>query len=302
MRASVPLASTLTAVAIPLFLSCATAFSPRVIKSSSTGARFVLQTWRLGAVADEDSDETRRASLKSSLLDLAASTDRGFRAIKSDRKEAELIIEELSNLNPTAEPAAAYYGADGTTNGESPTIAGKWTLVYTDAPDIIGLDTTGNGGPLNFLRPPTTADLGRIGQECDPPSIKNVIEWLRPEWADKLPFGGDGAEGSSRRRILQKVCVTGKSTPDDPTVVDLDIVGLDLLGEGGGGDGGNGGLADLLDPSTLLNRFPLELRGPRTVPFGKFRLLYLDDELRIIRTGQNYIAVNIRAEGVDAWF
>ena len=47
---------------------------------------------------------------------------------------------------------------------------------------------------------------------------------------------------------------------------------------------------------------PVELRGVGgfTAPFGKFRVLYLDEDMRIIRTGQNFLAVNIRNK--EDWF
>ena len=35
--------------------------------------------------------------------------------------------------------------------------------------------------------------------------------------------------------------------------------------------------------------------------FGTFEILYLDEEMRIIRTGQNYLAVNTRIRD-DEWF
>uniref|UniRef100_A0A7S1Z0U5 Plastid lipid-associated protein/fibrillin conserved domain-containing protein n=1 Tax=Ditylum brightwellii TaxID=49249 RepID=A0A7S1Z0U5_9STRA len=53
---------------------------------------------------------------------------------------------------------------------------------------------------------------------------------------------------------------------------------------------------------TLLKQNPIELRGVITLPFGTFEILYLDEELRIIKTGQNYLAVNVRQKGTEEWF
>ena len=51
------------------------------------------------------------------------------------------IIKQLSALNPTKEPAAAYCKKNGgAPNDDGPTLSGKWTLIYTDAPDITSLD------------------------------------------------------------------------------------------------------------------------------------------------------------------
>jgi hypothetical protein len=59
-------------------------------------------------------------------------------------------------------------------------------------------------------------------------------------------------------------------------------------------------LEDLKDgPARLLKNNPVKLRGPLKAPFGKFEILYLDEDMRIIKTGQGYYAVNIRGE---VWF
>jgi hypothetical protein len=48
---------------------------------------------------------------------------------------------------------------------------------------------------------------------------------------------------------------------------------------------------------------PLDLsNGLFTLPFGRFQILYLDDELRIVRTGQNFVAVNRRLNASEEWF
>ena len=66
-------------------------------------------------------------------------------------------------------------------------------LLHSDIQDIRLCDVF-VAGPL------ATAKLGRIGQECSPPFIKNIIEWKRPEWAKRLPFSG--ADDS---RVMQKL-------------------------------------------------------------------------------------------------
>lgn len=136
------------------------------------------------------------------------------------------------------------------------------------------------------------AKLGKIGQECTPPYIKNVIEWKRPEWASLIPFSGN--EGD---RVLQKVCCKGSADKSKPTTVVLKLVGLELAGVEENAsdevDSSNGG------PATFLKNFPVELEGPLSLTFGKFDVLYLDDDMRITRTNQGYTAINIREE---EWF
>lgn len=297
---TVTIAATFAAASLSLSLMCrpCSSFSLRAlafagagrtqfrrgVSSSPTMASSVVEEAVTGVVPDPEA-----ARLKDDLIALAAATRRGFSASRSDRERAKRIIGDLSGRSPSDEPASAYYGGGGGSDNRA-SLAGKWTLVYTDAPDITSLE----GGPLS------TAKLGRIGQECFPPSIKNVIEWRRPDWASSLPFSAAGGEGS---RVIQKVCCEGSATSKGPKTVDLKLLGLELSGASdGGADGaGAGGLSALLKgPAALLEDNPVKLQGPLTAPFGKFDILYLDDDMRITRTYQGYYAVNIREE--EDWF
>ena len=130
----------------------------------------------------------QRQALKLSLLFQAKDAKRGFGATNTERKEILDIITQLSALNPTAEPAAAYYENNLRTNlDDGPTLSGKWTLVYTDAPDITSLDPSSSSSAL-IPPPPPSAKLGRIGQECDAGenTISNIIEWKRPDWLGNI--------------------------------------------------------------------------------------------------------------------
>ena len=269
------------------------------VPHSSYAGRGGVPKFFASSITEEESSTQAATSLnpkavqlKDDLVALAAATRRGFSASRSDRDKAKEIINDLSKYSPSDEPAAAYYSSrDDTTMDNSSTLAGKWTLIYTDAPDITSLE----GGPLS------TAKLGKIGQECEPPMIKNVIEWQRPDWAASLPFSG----GESSR-VLQKVCCEGSATPDNPKTVDLKIAGLELSGMNGseseeGGD--NSGLNAFINgPAALLENNPVKLQGPLTAPFGKFDIMYLDGDMRITKTYQGFFAVNIREEEENEWF
>mmetsp|Transcript_8090 Transcript_8090/g.11758 ORF Transcript_8090/g.11758 Transcript_8090/m.11758 type:complete len:283 (+) Transcript_8090:28-876(+) len=224
--------------------------------------------------------------LKAELLQLGDSTERGFEASQEDRKRAKDIIDQLEKLNPTSEPASPYYSDFTYIPGSN--ISGKWTLIYTDAPDITTLGKTTPG-----------ALLGRIGQECNPPYIKNVIEWKRPKWASALPFSG-----SDESRILQKVCTKGKASPDNPLQLELELAGLELVTAPEADSVTSKSLFDSITnqglPVGLLQQNPVSLEGPLTAPFGKARILYLDEQLRILKTNQNFVAVNIRSD--PEWF
>lgn len=281
------------------------AFSPAVApirKSSRSSSNSLVVLFSNNDNDDADNaapDDRATDKLKREFMALASITQRGFQANPSDRQKFKNLIASLEALNPTPEPAFPYYDTKATTDDDNnnknkntpaaPSLAGKWTLIYTDAPDITSLETA-----------TPTAKLGRIGQECDPltKSIKNVIEWRRPQWAAALPFSG--SDGS---RILQKVCTKARASPMKPLEVDLEIAGIELgvPASGGGGTGDlwqdiqNDGLA-----VALLQARPVRLEGPLTAYFGRQTILYLDEDFRIIRTNQGYVAANVRDE--EEWF
>lgn len=210
------------------------------------------------------------------LVDMVEPLDRGFKCTKSERGRVEKLLDELSKVNPTEEPGAAFYeegqsgGDDPDQIGAKPSIAGRWRLIYTDAPDIIALGD-------NQL-----AELGRIGQECDAvaKTISNVIEWSPPSWlksgvvANSFPFTDDQVE--------QRIVLRASSDKGSPFRVQLFVEGFDLVPQ------------KFLGSSTPPNA--LRLRGPLSgkIPFGAFDVLYLDDTLRAVRTSQGFYAVNIR--------
>lgn len=248
--------------------------------------------------------------LKELLLSLATLTKRGFVATSDQRSQISDTIAKLSKCNPTTEPATAYYDRNSQNfddDNDTPTLAGKWTLVYTDAPDITGLDPTMAAGIPSFL--PQNAKLGRIGQECIPEEslIKNVIEWKRPDWIQGIlnQVGTEYSDGDESR-VLQKVCCEATASPNQPTIVELKLAGFELIGDvdDDGSLPSNGIISSLQDyavhgPAAWFRKNPLNLNGPLKAPFGQFELMYLDHDMRIIKTGQGFFAVNIRQE---AWF
>jgi hypothetical protein len=252
---------------------------------------------------DADDVDSTIKQLKQSLIALSKSTKRGFFASLSQRAEAKDIIKNLALVNPTKEPAIAYYDGDTKSSAygiKTPSIEGKWTLIYTNAPDITSLDPNTNLFPIKL---PTSAKLGRIGQECDASksTISNVIEWKRPDWLNNIATNSQNDD-----RILQKVVCEAKASPKEPNIVQLNLVGFELLGDTSsvqdkdGEKQSNTILSTIMKgPAELLQRNPIQLKGPLKAPFGRFEILFLDEQMRIIKTGQGYYAVNIRD---DIWF
>lgn len=270
--------------------------------------------------AEEKAAFSERQALKLSLLLLGKDTRRGFVSNQVQRNEVSEIIAQLASLNPVDEPAASFY-KDKSSVASDVSITGKWTLVYTDAPDIISLDVASSSF-VGLPAPPAAAKLGRIGQECDAiqSTIANVIEWKAPDWVENLVSNSSLASPESsnekvedkQARVLQKVICEAMASPDKPSIVDLNLVGFELKGISAVENIANESVSGFLPkississflndgPASFLSKNPLKLRGPLKAPFGKFEVMYLDEDLRIIKTGQGYYAVNMR-EG-DPWF
>jgi hypothetical protein len=173
---------------------------------------------------DGINDSTKSAlvsNLKRELMQLSRDTDRGVDATASQVARARTLIDELARYNPTREPARPYYrdAIYESNNINAPSLAGTWTLVWTDAPDITSLKRN------------SLAQLGRIGQECAPPFIKNVIEWNPPSWTRGLPGSGWSSDTSeaNKPRILQKVVTEATASPQQPNQVQLQVAGLEVV-------------------------------------------------------------------------
>lgn len=97
--------------------------------------------------------------VKAELMAALEPVDRGFSANAKQRREVEALLGELARL--------------GTPAGKG-RLGGDWELIYTDAPDILGL----KGGPV--------ASLVRVGQQIDETAgtIENVIEYEPAEWRE----------------------------------------------------------------------------------------------------------------------
>ena len=215
---------------------------------------------------------------KAELFKLGETTDRGFTATSGQRKEAESIIKTLKGTQKIR-PSLAD-------------LEGKWTLVYTDAPDITGLAQQPAGR------------LGRVGQEIsrdgDNFVISNVIEWLRPRWLDRLPLGrfaGRLVGEKDKGRVIQKVVTEGTeraSDVDGGVFVDLKIKGASFTPQGEDNE--------LPIAFQLLRDNPPTLEGEVTLPFGSFEILYRDEALRIIKTSNGHYAVNAKDDVTSSWF
>jgi len=231
------------------------------------------------------------AAPRAALLNLLPTLDRGFAASAEQRREVARAIEEL---------------ASSTSQQYIPDISGDWELLYTDAPDILGLDM--QAGPL--------ATCTRIGQQISEAegTITNVTEYGPREWVPSL-FGS--ATGD---RLQQRVITSFQRRAGEPTKVDLKIRGAAFVPK------------QLLGVS-LDSVPPLKLQGPIEPPFGSFEVLYCEGpegpptgdaaalelamqeacevdglagfgdcaSIRVVRTLQGYYTINRRMTPAEGW-
>jgi hypothetical protein len=122
----------------------------------------------------EASMKVERDELKTKLLKLCASYDRGFGASPKARKEVEEIINQLGDINPT--PMDAARGVDGESTadmGDVP-LRGAWRMIWTTALDVLNLAASPVASP------------GAIYQVIDPPIATNIIDFI-PRFQSLLP-------------------------------------------------------------------------------------------------------------------
>jgi len=194
---------------------------------------------------------------KKRLLEALKDVDRGFSGSSEQRKKVELLLQQMIHLSPAV-------SASG--------LGGDWELVYTNAPDILGL----TGGPL--------AKLSRIGQQIDAigGTIDNVIEYVPATWVSSA-FAN--AADVTADRLQQRVLLTYET---DGTRCNIQIRGTSLSAQ------------QVLGVS-LASAPPLRLQGPLELPFGSFEVLYNDGDLRIVKTQQGYWGVNRRLGPDESW-
>jgi len=194
--------------------------------------------------------------LKARLLAAAAASGRGFETSEAQKAEVLRLIRELVASSPPPPDRAD--------------VDGDWELLWTDAPDILGL----RGGPV--------ANLRRIGQQIDTSAgtIENVIEYEPARWNPLV-----APLGAQDDRVQQRVLLTFVSSGQR---YELRLAGTAFRFE------------TLLGVKLgALRR--LEFKGPFDVPFGSFDLLYNDGSLRIVRTLQGFYSLNRKMGPEEGW-
>jgi hypothetical protein len=202
--------------------------------------------------------------LKSKLLRLCASYDRGFGASPSARKEVDEIIDQMKTLNPTSLDAArGIEGGDNSASFEQgpPPLQGIWRMVWTTALDVLNLAASPVASP------------GAIYQVIEPPIATNIIDFI-PRAQSLLPTAfppslirAEVKTRTSKRNENNRVGLDFEAVKLAP----VQILGMD---------------AKSLPPLNInfpkINISDLPGVDPSNAP-GYFDVIYLDDDMLIIQ-------------------
>lgn len=104
------------------------------------------------------------SELKSKLYRLAASYDRGFAATPKARTEANEIIQQLKEINPTENAAK---GIDGGYSDDDVPLKAIWRMIWTTAFDVVSLGASPIAAPSAIYQVIT-----------DPPIATNIIDFI----------------------------------------------------------------------------------------------------------------------------
>ena len=195
-------------------------------------------------------NEPASASLKTELLQLAASYDRGYGATKRANEEVDSLISKLEAINPETNASQGVEGDD-----TSP-LSGSWRMVWTTAPDVLTL----NANPL--------VTVGAIYQVFDLPKVTNIIDLLPPF---QTLIGSSQMGSVLRAKVTTKACRAKNQEKD----TESNKIGLNFE-------------KVALEPVELLGNDvgflpPLGFDLPPTPFEGYFDVTFLDQELLIVR-------------------
>ena len=211
-------------------------------------------------------------SLKSQLLRLAASYDRGFGASKEARQQAETIIRSLEQCPNASSNSASTILIDNNNNNNnnhaSPSLLGTWRLIWTTALDVLSLQASPffTAGAIHQVFERSSDSNHAVQQQG---VVTNVIDF---EPRVELLFPG------SRKSMIRALVTTRACEPAvrHPNRVGLVFETVTLQPQKLWG----------LDTSSSLP--PLQLNLPRlpesfVTATGYFDVIYLDAELLIIQ-------------------
>lgn len=281
------------------------------------------------AEAGKDSgDPAMRSKLKATLIRKVATLNRGFVAQEADRANVEETIEMLELENPNPVPCSGF-------ESQSSPIAGHWQLLYTTSLDVLSLqvnpavtigqifqeiDSDGLGiKNIIELQPPFAAVTNRVvgsslatltvKLESEPVSDTRInLTFKRTEIQANSFFGREldlpalGVDIPSGDK-LQTILSRGKKKVANAKQKVRDLVknkekNTETVAAASGDDeeGVDGG-DETSDSSTGIDSADVEGLGATTVAMKPyFETTYVDEELRVGRTGQGDLYVSSRTQ------
>lgn len=202
--------------------------------------------------------------LKSDLLQLCASYDRGYGASAKARDDVQVLVEELERRNPTPQNANRGIDLSREYNEDVP-LRGIWRMVWTTALDVLNLGASPIAAP------------GAIYQDIrNPPLAINIIDFI-PRIQSLLPLNFPPS------LLRAEVATRASSRPQNSnnrvglTFEAVKLKPVELLGQKNN---------DILPPLSInFPTIPLDsIPGvdPDNTP-GYFDVTYLDDNMLIIK-------------------
>mmetsp|Transcript_15208 Transcript_15208/g.19853 ORF Transcript_15208/g.19853 Transcript_15208/m.19853 type:complete len:312 (+) Transcript_15208:108-1043(+) len=120
--------------------------------------------WTIVTASEENISSDDREGLKQKMLQLCASYDRGYSASPSARCQVDDLVQQLKEVNPNKENAAA--GIDGDAYSSTIPLKGIWRMIWTTAADVLTLGANPAVAP------------GAIYQKIEPPIATNIIDFI----------------------------------------------------------------------------------------------------------------------------
>jgi|EP00979_Chaetoceros_neogracilis_P007888 hypothetical protein len=189
------------------------------------------------------------------------------------------IVDELSQLNPTAIPTNGLMGYNDVSSSKAP-LNGAWKLLYTNAKDAEAPARTEKNSDQKFGNEVAQGVQVKTGQNIDA-ATGECINFIK-------------LSGDEGKRPFDQIEITIQMTPISDSRVRLDFMRGRALND-------NAPLPFLKDfkfnfPPKGLNDLIAILKGqdPKVEPQTYFDILYIDNEVRAHRTGEGKIFVQKR--------
>lgn len=218
----------------------------------------------------------KRADLKRNLIRAAK---------QKDEVTILSLVDQLAILNPTDCPTAGLMGYGGRTTTKAP-LNGKWRLLFTNARDA--------EAPARTVKNQSKEPFGDAVANGVQVKTGQRIDAAKGECVNYIQLATGNGSDTTKKLPFDRLDITIRMTPLSKTRVRLDFLK-------GRVQNPTASLPTLRDfqfqfPPAELGDFLARLRGkdPRVEPPAYFDILYIDNDLRVHRTGEGKVFVQQR--------